>query len=465
MTEETRQEHDTLGPVTIPGDRYWGAQTGRCLENFPVGDERMPPLFIRALGLQKQAAARANRDLDQLDPDLAEAMDAAAADVAQGRLNDHFPLPVWQSGSGTQSNMNANEVIANRAAELLGRPMGAKDPVHPNDHVNLGQSSNDTIPTVMHVAARLGLWESLLPAVDHMESCCLEQSEKCADIIKLGRTHLQDAVPMTFGQEWAAWAFQLRQARTRLARAGDDLLPIPQGGTAVGTGLSTHPAFGARVADHLHRLTGHAFRPMDNAFAGIAAHDALVALSADLATLATIANKIANDVRFYGSGPRAGLGEVILPKNEPGSSIMAGKVNPTQAESLTMVAARVMGGHSTVAMAAAGGQFQLNAFKPLIAHTVLTSLTLLADSLTSFTDRCLAGLEPVVARMEENVHRSLMLATPLIGEIGYDRTAEIVERAHSQGVSLREAALALEYLDGATFDRVVDPVVMARGHG
>ncbi len=459
----TRTETDSLGAVTVPADRYWGAQTQRSLLNFPIGDERMPLPVVRAFGLQKQAAALANRDLGMLEPRIADAVAAAAAEVAAGRLDDHFPLVVWQTGSGTQTNMNANEVIANRANEMLGAPLGAKSPVHPNDHVNRSQSSNDSFPAVMHIAALLEAEERLLPALERLHAALAVKAEAFAGLVKIGRTHLQDATPLTLGQEFAAWGAQVAAGAERVRGVRPRLLALAQGGTAVGTGLNAPAGFAARFCDRLVNLTGRPFRPADNAFEGIAAHDALVDLSGALNTLAASLTKIGNDIRLLGSGPRCGLGELILPANEPGSSIMPGKVNPTQAEALTMVCAQVMGNHVTVTVGGASGHLQLNAYKPVIVLNVLQSIRLLADATDSFTARCVEGIEPDRARVTELVNRSLMLVTALAPHIGYDKAAEIAKTAHAQGITLREAALTLGHVTAEDFDRWVRPDRMTGG--
>ena len=460
MSEPVRDETDSMGRVAVPADRYWGAQTQRSLDNFPIGDERMPLPLVRALGLLKQAAALANRDLGVLEPGLAEAIAAAAAEVAAGRLDDHFPLKVWQTGSGTHTNMNANEVIANRANELLGGRRGDKAPIHPNDHVNHSQSSNDSIPSAMHIAAALELTRRLLPALDRLGQALAGKARDFAGIVKIGRTHLQDATPLTLGQEVSGWAAQVAQARAGLAAQLPQVLRLAQGATAVGTGLNAAPGFAPAFCRHLSGLAGLDFVPADNPFAAIAAHDALVALSGALNTLAACLFKIGNDIRLLASGPRCGLGELRLPENEPGSSIMPGKVNPSQVEALTMVCARVMGNHTTVTIAGAGGQLQLNAYKPVIAYALLQSLRLLADGADSFTRRCVAGIEPNRERIADLLERSLMLVTALAPHIGYDRAAAIAKAAHAQDLSLRQAALASGAITAEQFDAWVRPTAM-----
>jgi len=452
----TRIETDTLGQVAVPEDRLWGAQTQRALENFPIGEDRMPIALIHAFGAQKQAAARTNAALGVLDPTVARAVEEAAAEVAAGKWDDHFPLPVWQTGSGTQTNMNLNEVIANRAAQLLGRPVGEKH-VHPNDHVNRSQSSNDSFPTAMHVAAVLAIERRLLPALVHLRDALDARSRAFADVVKLGRTHLQDAVPMTLGQEIGAWARQVELGIARVEATLPDLRRIPQGGTAIGTGLNAPAGFRAAFAEALSAIAGTAFGPADDLFEAMAAHDAFVAASGALNTLAVSLTKIANDVRLLASGPRSGFGELILPANEPGSSIMPGKVNPTQAEALAMVAAQVMGNHVAITVAGAQGHLELNVFKPVIVRNILESIRLLADAAASFADRAVAGMEPDRARIAEHLERSLMLVTALAPVIGYDKAAAIAKKAHGEGTTLRQAALALGHLDAEAFDRAVRP--------
>ena len=456
----TRTETDSLGPVEVPTDRYWGAQTERSRRNFPIGGERMPDVLIRAIGLQKQASALANRELALIDPKIADAIVRAAAEVAAGALLDHFPLVVWQTGSGTQTNMNANEVIANRANEILGAPRGAKTPVHPNDHVNLSQSSNDSFPTAMHVAAALAIRDGLDPALARLERALAGKAAAFADVVKVGRTHLQDATPITLGQEFSGYARQITEARHALEPALDGVCEIAQGGTAVGTGRNAPRGFGRHVAEHLGRLTGIPFRPAPNPFAAIAAHDALVRLSGVLNALAAALTKIANDIRLLGSGPRSGLGELILPENEPGSSIMPGKVNPTQSEALVMVAAEVMGNHVAVTVASAGGHLELNAMKPVIIWNVLRSLRLLADATDSFAERCIDGVRANDAQIAHHLEQSLMLVTALAPHIGYDKSAAIAKKAHAEGLALREAAVASGHVSAGDFDLWVDPRTM-----
>jgi fumarate hydratase class II len=455
---ETRTESDSLGPVEVPAGAYWGAQTQRSLENFPFPtEERMPLAVVRALALIKQAAARVNRR-HGLEPGLGEAIEAAAGEVAAGKLDDHFPLTIWQTGSGTQSNMNVNEVVAGRANERLAGKRGGKTPVHPNDHVNRGQSSNDSFPTALHIAAALSLRDVLFPALDRLREGLEARAQGWSGIVKIGRTHLQDATPLTLGQEFSGYVSQLDAARGRLERVlEDEILQLAQGGTAVGTGLNAPEGFAVDVANELARLTGLAFRPADNPFAALSANDPLVQLSGALATLAVAVTKIANDIRLLASGPRSGLGELSLPAHEPGSSIMPGKVNPTQAEMLTMVAAQVMGNHQSCIVGGLQGHLELNVFKPLIGANVLRSIELLAIGMTSFTERAVDGLEANEANIAALVDRSLMLVTALAPEIGYDAAAKIAKHAHESGSTLREAGIALGLVDAETFDRLVRP--------
>ncbi|MBC2670904.1 class II fumarate hydratase [Novosphingobium piscinae] len=457
---ERRIERDSLGTIAVPAEAYWGAQTQRSLENFPFGPgERMPAAVIHALALVKLAAARVNRR-HGLDPALAAAIEAAAREVAEGQFDGEFPLAIWQTGSGTQTNMNVNEVIAGRANEQLGAGRGGKHPVHPNDHVNRGQSSNDSFPTALHVAATLALQRDLHPALERLRDALARCRDAWGDIVKIGRTHLQDATPLTLGQEVSAYVQQLEDAGARLRDAERFVLRLAQGGTAVGTGLNAPPGFAADMAAELAALTGQPFVPAPNLFEALSSNDALVQLSATLATLAVALSKIANDIRLLGSGPRSGLGELILPANEPGSSIMPGKVNPTQCEMLTMVAAQVIGQHQAVTLGGLQGHFELNVFKPLIGAAVLRSISLLAVGMDSFATRCVAGLEPDRARIAALVERSLMLVTALAPEIGYDNAARIAKHAHAHGLSLREAGLALGLVDAAIFDRLVRPAAM-----
>ena len=453
----TRTESDSIGPIEVPAERLWGAQTERCLMNFPIGTETMPKAFIRALGMQKHAAAAANKALGLLDARRAEAILDAAEEVFTGTLDEEFPLPVWQTGSGTQSNMNANEVIANRAVEILGGTRGDKSVVHPNDHVNMGQSSNDTIPTVMLISAALMAERELKPALEGMISALDGFGAKYGHIIKLGRTHMQDATPITLGQVFSAYSSQLRAVDEALAAQMPRLARLPQGGTAVGTGINCHEDFPAEFCNALNKVAGFTFAPSANKISGISAHDELVALSGVLHGAAAALYTIANDIRRMGCGPRGGFAELVLPKNEPGSSSMAGKVNPTQVEALTMVCAQVMGNHTTVTVAGSQGQFELNAYKPVIIYNVLQSLTLLSDAMASFTERCLEGLTPDEDRIDTLLKGSLMLATSLVPHIGYDKTAEIAGKASKDKSTLKEAALALGYVSEEDFERWTDP--------
>ena len=457
---KTRRETDSIGAIDVPADAYWGAQTQRSLRNFRIGDERLPAPLIRALGLVKKAAARVNVALGLLDPELGAAIERAADEVVSGALDDHFPLVVWQTGSGTQSNMNCNEVIANRACQLLGAPMGSKTPVHPNDHVNLCQSSNDTFPTAMHIAAVEQCHHALLPALDRLRQALAERARAFDGIVKIGRTHLQDATPLTLGQEFSGYATQVEHGIARIEAALPRLRALAQGGTAVGTGLNAKAGFDRRFAAEIAALTGLPFETAGNKFEAIAAHDAVVEMSGALNTVAASLMKIANDVRFLASGPRCGLGELDLPANEPGSSIMPGKVNPTQSEALTMVAAQVMGNHVAVSVAGASGHFELNVFKPVMIYNLLQSIRLIADGARSFADNCVAGIEANRARIERLLHESLMLVTALNPHIGYDAAARIAKKAHAEGITLKRAALALGLVDAADFDAWVDPAKM-----
>lgn len=452
-----RTEHDTLGPVDVPAQHLWGAQTQRALEHFAIGTERMPLSLIQALVRIKRAAAEVNRDLEQLDPELARGIILAADEVLDGRWDDEFPLPVWQTGSGTQTNMNINEVLANRASQLLGGDAGEGRLVHPNDHVNRGQSSNDVFPTAMHVAAAFAIDRELLPALNVLRDTLAEKSEAFAAIVKIGRTHLQDATPITLGQEFSGYVAQLDGVRRAIALSLPGLFELALGGTAVGTGLNAHPQFGARVAEELARSSGLPFVSAPNKFAALAGHEALAFAHGALRTLAAALFKIANDVRWLASGPRSGLGEISIPENEPGSSIMPGKVNPTQCEALTMVALQVMGNDVAIGMGAASGNFELNVYKPLLIDNFLRSTRLLADAMRSFELHCARGITPNIARMRQLLDQSLMLVTALNPHIGYEKAAQIAKKAHVDGSTLREAALALGYLSADEFDTWVRP--------
>ncbi len=460
----TRTETDSLGPVEVPVNAYWGAQTQRSIDNFPFGSrEAMPIEIVHALALVKQAAARVNR-AHGLDALLADAIEAAAIEVTAGTHDDQFPLVIWQTGSGTQTNMNVNEVIAGLANEALAGARGGKVPVHPNDHVNMSQSSNDSFPTALHVAAACAVTARLLPAIDLLHAALTAKSAAWRDIIKIGRTHLQDATPLTLGQEFSGYVSQLQACRARIYAALDDCLELAQGGTAVGTGLNAPKGFGADFAHAIAALTALPFRPASNPFAALAANDALVQLSGSLNTLAVSLSKTANDIRLLGSGPRSGLGELLLPENEPGSSIMPGKVNPTQCEMLTMVSAQVMGNHVAITVGGLQGHLELNVFKPLIGSNVLRSIDLLSIGMTSFAKRCVEGIEPNRDRIADLVARSLMLVTALAPEIGYDAAARIAKTAHRDGTTLREAALALGLVDASRFDRLTQPEKMIGSH-
>ncbi|MDQ4088667.1 MAG: class II fumarate hydratase [Pseudomonadota bacterium] len=458
MNSTTRTETDSFGPLEVPADAYWGAQTQRSIENFPFGPrEQMPVEIVHALGFVKQAAARVNARDGGLDPELAEAIQQAAGEVAKGDHDDQFPLVIWQTGSGTQSNMNANEVIAGRANEILTGRRGGKSPVHPNDHVNKGQSSNDSFPTAMHVAAARAVNDRLLPAMNSIHRKLTEQAQAWDRIVKIGRTHLQDATPLTLGQEFSGYAFQIEAGIARVKAALPRLYQLAQGGTAVGTGLNAPKGFGAKFAEEIARLTRLPFETAPNKFEALATHDTLVELSGALNVIAVSLTKIANDIRLLGSGPRCGLGELRLPENEPGSSIMPGKVNPTQAESLTMVAAQVMGNHVAVTVGGLQGHMELNVFKPLIGANVLRSIDLLSIGMESFTARALDGMEADERRIADLMNKSLMLVTALAPEIGYDNAAAIAKHAHKKGLTLKEAGVELGLVDEATFERVVRP--------
>ena len=458
---DTRTETDSIGAIEVPADAYWGAQTQRSIENFPFGErERMPIAIVHALALVKQAAARVNR-AHGLAAEKADAIEAAAAEVVAGKLDDQFPLVIWQTGSGTQSNMDVNEVIAGRANEMLTGKRGGKAPVHPNDDVNMSQSSNDSFPTALHVAAALAATRRLLPALDRLAEAVLTKAEAWDDIVKIGRTHLQDATPLTLGQEFSGYYAQLKLARTRTEPfVVHALSKLAQGGTAVGTGLNAPAGFAEAIAAELSQLTGFAFETAPNKFEALASNDTLVDFSGRLNSLAVALTKIANDIRLLGSGPRSGIGELVLPANEPGSSIMPGKVNPTQCEMLTMVAAQVIGNHQAVTVGGMQGHLELNVFKPMIGAAVLRSIDLLTVGMESFAERCVEGMEPDRRRIAELVDRSLMLVTALAPEIGYDNAAKIAKHAHQEGMTLKEAGLDLGLVDEATFDRVVRPEAM-----
>lgn len=458
----TRRESDTFGPIEVPSDRYWGAQTQRSLENFKIGGERMPLPLVHALGLVKRAAAEVNMNLGKLDKTVGDAVATAAEEVMSGGLDDHFPLVVWQTGSGTQSNMNANEVISNRAIEILGGEIGSKKPVHPNDHVNMSQSSNDTFPTAMHIAAVLETHERLLPALEHLQNAISQKVAAFDRIVKIGRTHTQDATPLTLGQEFSGYLAALEYAEKRIADSLEDVYSLAQGGTAVGTGLNAPVGFDEQFADRVAAITSLPFRTAENKFEALASHGALTDFHGSLTALAADLFKIANDIRFLGSGPRSGLGELRLPENEPGSSIMPGKVNPTQAEALTMVATQVMGNQTAVSFAASQGHFELNVFKPVIALNVLQSIRILADAMVSFADNCVHGIEADEKRIEDLMKQSLMLVTALAPKIGYDAAAKIAKTAHKNGTTLREEAVGSGEVTDEEYDALVKPEAMTR---
>ncbi|WP_165188654.1 class II fumarate hydratase [Caulobacter soli] len=453
----TRNETDTFGPIAVENDKYWGAQAQRSLGNFKIGWEKQPLPIVRALGVVKRAAAEANLALGKLDPKIAETIVAAANEVIDGKLNAHFPLVVWQTGSGTQSNMNANEVISNRAIEMLGGEMGSKKPVHPNDHVNMSQSSNDTYPTAMHVACAEQIVHDLLPALKHLHTALKAKSDAWAKIIKIGRTHTQDATPLTLGQEFGGYAQQVENGIARIESTLPKLMELAQGGTAVGTGLNAPIGFAEKVAEQIAGITGLPFTTAPNKFEALAAHDAMVFSHGAINTVAASLFKIANDIRFLGSGPRAGLGELSLPENEPGSSIMPGKVNPTQCEALTQVCVQVFGNHAAVTFAGSQGHFELNVFNPVMAYNFLQSVRLVADAAISFTDNCVVGIEPRVDNIKKGVENSLMLVTALNGKLGYDACAKIAKTAHKNGTTLREEAVGGGYLTNEEFDQYVRP--------
>lgn len=453
----TRIETDSFGPLEVQADRYWGAQTQRSILNFPIGWEKQPIAIVRGLGVIKQACAIANKDRGALDGKLADAIIAAAAEVVAGKLDDHFPLVVWQTGSGTQSNMNANEVISNRAIEMLGGVIGSKTPVHPNDHVNMGQSSNDTFPTAMHIAIATTARDVLLPGLAKLHAALAAKQEDFNDIIKIGRTHTQDATPLTLGQEFSGYAQQVENGIERIKQALPKIHELAQGGTAVGTGLNTAPGWDTTVAANMAEIAGLPFVTAPNKFEALAAHDAMVFMSGAVKTTAMACYKIANDIRFLGSGPRSGLGELILPENEPGSSIMPGKVNPTQAEALTQVCAHVLGNDAAISFAGSQGHFELNVYNPMMAYNLLQSMQLLGDAADSFTERMLTGIQANEARIEKLMTESLMLVTALAPTIGYDNATTVAKTAHRNGTTLREEAVKLGFVDEETFDRVVRP--------
>ncbi|HEX2634392.1 MAG TPA: class II fumarate hydratase [Bradyrhizobium sp.] len=453
----TRTETDSFGPIDVPADRYWGAQTERSRQNFRIGQDRMPLAIIRALGMVKLASAETNRELGLIDKRRAGAIIRAAREVIDGKLDDHFPLVVWQTGSGTQTNMNLNEVIANRANELLGGKLGTKQPVHPNDHVNMSQSSNDSFPTAMHIAAAMRIRADLIPALDELHRALRKKEKAFARIVKIGRTHTQDATPLTLGQEFSGYAAQVESGIKRLVVATNDLYPLAQGGTAVGTGLNSKPKFANAFARHVARITKTPFTSATNKFEALASNDAYVFVHGAINSVATGLFKIANDIRLLGSGPRSGLGELILPENEPGSSIMPGKVNPTQCEAMTMVCAQVFGNHTTITVAGSQGHFELNVYKPVLAYCMMNSIQLLADAARSFTEHCVKGIRADEKRIRDLMERSLMLVTALAPKIGYDNAAKVAKSAHARGTTLKEEAVRLGFVSAAEFDRLVQP--------
>jgi len=454
---KTRTETDTFGPIEVDASRYWGAQAQRSLENFRIGWEKQPAPIIRALGIVKRAAAETNMGLGRLDPKIGDAIVAAAQEVIDGRLDDHFPLVVWQTGSGTQSNMNANEVISNRAIEILGGEMGSKKPVHPNDHVNMSQSSNDTFPTAMHIACAEEIHRRLLPALNKLRAALAGKAEEWRHIIKIGRTHTQDATPLTLGQEFSGYVKQVENGAARVETTLPGLMELAQGGTAVGTGLNAPKGFAEKIAERIAAITGLAFITAPNKFEALAAHDAMVMSHGAIATLAASLFKIANDIRFLASGPRAGLGELSLPENEPGSSIMPGKVNPTQCEAMTQVSAHIMGNNAAIVFAGSQGHFELNVYNPMMAYNFLQSVRLMADAAASFADNCVAGIEPRLENLKAGVERSLMLVTALAPRLGYDACAKIAKSAHRNGTTLREEAVGAGYVTNDEFDALVRP--------
>jgi len=463
----TRTENDSLGSVDVPVDRYWGAQTQRSLQNFKIGDEHFPHEFIRAYGLLKKAAATVNESFGSLDSKIADTIRTAADEVIEGKLDDHFPLVVWQTGSGTQTNMNINEVIANRAIEILGGELGSKDPVHPNDHVNMSQSTNDTFPSAINIAAVESATQQLLPALEKLQKSLAKKVDEFKDIIKLGRTHLQDATPLSLGQEFSGYASQVEHGITRVNNALTHCYELAMGGTAVGTGINSVAGFGEAAAKEIANLTELPFVTAKNKFEALGGQDSIVELSSALKTVAVSLNKIANDIRWLGSGPRSGIGELILPANEPGSSIMPGKVNPTQAEAMTMVCTQVIGNDMTITMAGASGNFELNVYRPVIAFNIIQSIRLLAEVSVSFADNCVDGIEANEERIHSNLHNSLMLVTALNPHIGYDKAAEVAKKAHKENTTLREAITALGYMSGEDFDTLVQPkdMIQPRGKG
>ncbi len=456
----TRTEYDSLGPVEVPDNCYWGAQTQRSLQNFKIGNEHFPREFIRAYGILKKAAATVNESFGSLDPKLAETIRYAADEVIAGTLDEHFPLVVWQTGSGTQTNMNVNEVIANRAIEMMGGELGSKDPIHPHDHVNMSQSTNDTFPTAINIAAVEAATQQLLPALEKLHGALATKVNKFKNIIKLGRTHLQDATPLSLGQEFSGYAAQVEHGITRIKYALIHCYELAMGGTAVGTGINTIEGFGPTAATEIANLTELPFVTAENKFESLGSQDSIVELSAIVKTVAVSLYKVANDIRLLGSGPRSGIGELILPANEPGSSIMPGKVNPTQAEALTMVCTQIMGNDTTITTAGSAGHFELNVYRPVIAYNIIQSICLLAEASSSFADNCVIGIEANEKRIHTNLHNSLMLVTALNPHIGYDKAAEVAKKAHKENTTLRAAIVELGYMSGVEFDKLVDPQEM-----
>lgn len=465
LNTETRIETDTMGEIAVPTNAYWGAQTQRSYENFKISGEKFPRVFIKAYGLVKKAAAQVNAQLNQISPEKAALITQAADEVIEGKLDNHFPLVVWQTGSGTQTNMNFNEVISNRAIEIAGGVIGSKKPIHPNDDVNCGQSTNDSFPTAMHVAASLAIAQDFIPAIDKFIKTIDEKAHEFKDIIKIGRTHLQDATPLSLGDEFSGWSMQLKMCKEIVQNSMKMVHELAAGGTAVGTGLNSHKDYAAGIAKKLSELTNIPFVTAPNKFQALAGQEALVTLSGALNTTATAFMKIANDIRWLASGPRCGIGEISIPENEPGSSIMPGKINPTQSEAATMACCQVMGNHMTVTISSSQGNFELNVFKPVIIHNVLQSIRLLADSMNGFCDHCASGIKANKERISELMQKSLMLVTALNTHIGYDKSAAIAKKAHKEGTTLKEAALALGYLTSEQFDQWVKPEDMIHPHG
>ena len=461
----TRTERDSLGPVNVPADRYWGAQTQRSLQNFKIGDEHFPREFIRAYGILKKAAATVNESFGSLDSKTAETIRSAADEVIEGKLDDHFPLVVWQTGSGTQTNMNVNEVIANRAIEMLGGELGSKDPVHPNDHVNMSQSTNDTFPSAINIASVESVCQQLLPALEKLQSALASKTDEFKDIIKLGRTHLQDATPLSLGQEFSGYASMVEHGITRVNNALTHCYELAMGGTAVGTGINSVAGFGEAAAQEIANLTDLPFVTAPNKFEALGGQDSIVELSSALKTVAVSLNKIANDIRWLGSGPRSGIGEISLPTNEPGSSIMPGKVNPTQAEAMTMVCTQIIGNDVTITMAGASGNFELNVYRPVIAFNIIQSIRLLSEVSVSFADNCVDGIVANEDRIHSNLHNSLMLVTALNPHIGYDKAAEVAKKAHKENTTLKEAIIDLGYMSGDDFEKLVQPRDMIQPRG